>query len=184
MNWNKCRLIQSCASRQSLKSGISFVALRVWFLLWYASLAGGPRAGSCVFPNHIQSTELTTNGLQLKMSQGWLRERAKDLNTYANAIIKSLNLQVCKHSLWHKCFSLISNFVALLSNVTQSENIAVCTLCVFAQIHIYATSPFLHENLSSSSSSPSLLSPLTSYLALSPSLPAHFSISHTSPPLH
>lgn len=81
------------------------------------------------------------------------------------------------------CFSLISNFVALLSNVTQSENIALCTLCVFAQIHIYATCPFLHEILSSSSLSPSLLSSsLTSYLTLSPVLPAHFSISHTSIP--
>lgn len=103
LNWNKCRLIQSCVSRQSPKSGISFVALRVWFVLWYASLAGGPCAGSCVFPNHIQSTELTTNGLQLNTSQRWLRERAKDLNTYANAIIKSWNLQVCKfYSLWQK----------------------------------------------------------------------------------
>lgn len=100
LNWNKCRLIQSCAVSEVW---ISFVALRVWFVLWYASLGGGPRAGSCVFPNHIQSSELATNGLQLKMSQRWLRERSKDLNTYAKAIIKSFNLQVCKfYSLWHK----------------------------------------------------------------------------------
>lgn len=47
---------------------------------------------------------------------------------------------------------------------------------------ICATCAFLRENLSSSSPSPLLSTPLASCLALLHSLPAQFSVSHTSPP--
>lgn len=63
----------------------------------------GDLVQAAVFPNQVQSNELTTNGLQWKTSQRRLRERAKGLNTYANAIIKSLKLKVWEfYSLWLK----------------------------------------------------------------------------------
>lgn len=43
-----------------------------WFVLWYASPAGGPRTDRCVFTHHVQSTEFATDGVRLKASRRWL----------------------------------------------------------------------------------------------------------------
>lgn len=243
-----------------------------WFVLWYASAAGGPRTDRCVFTHHVQSTEFATDGVRLKASRRWLGERAKDLKmqswslplpgilrfltlnavcrprNYFVALLRNqkalqqrlgrktkgcsltgilthpmisccLSVKPCKAGL--NCFYAVQwnwscdtlkrcccvyppHYVmdcqnkALRPLIMQLDQYVFCSLidlrradhggytsCVYAPTHTFMP-PVLSstQTLSSSSSSPSLLSsPLTSYLTPRCSLPAHFSVSHTSPPL-
>ena len=95
----------------------------------------------CAFPNHVQSIEFTTSGLQsscrniLRMINGSRMHLssissliAKGLNSYVNKIFVFLNLQnifllVFVLSLWVIVFRLMWNFVYLIhftiSNITK-----------------------------------------------------------------
>ena len=110
--------LDTILSRRSTENSFNFMA---WFGLWCALSAVGPLYRQvCAFPNHIQSTEFTTGGLQsscrnISRMISWnrmhlssiLSVRAKAMNTYVHDLCLIFNTFAKKNIILSKIMDLI-----------------------------------------------------------------------------